>query len=155
MNAQTITKAVVAGAAIVSLAIIPSCAQLDPDYAAYKKQKQDQAAAAANPYGVPTAGINNPYAVPGANGETGAPYQPLPGVPNTPPVVENIPIPSQPFTPLPAEPTTEATTHTVVAGDSIWGLVRKYGVKEDALRQANNLTTDVIWKGQRLIIPAR
>ncbi len=65
MNAQTITKAVVASAAIVSLAVIPSCAQLDPDYAAYKKQKQAQAAAAANPYGASTLGANNAFAVPG------------------------------------------------------------------------------------------
>ncbi len=152
MNTQTITKAIVAGAAIVSLAIIPSCAQLDPDYAAYKKQKQAQSS---DPYGVSTLGTNNTYAVPGENGETGAPYQPLEGVPNNPPVVENIPIPSQPYTPLPAEPTAEATTHTVVGGDTIWGLVRKYGVTEDALRQANNLTTDVIQLGRSLIIPAR
>jgi uncharacterized membrane protein len=116
MNTQTITKAIVAGAAIVSLAIIPSCAQLDPDYAAYKKQKQAQAS---NPYGASPLGTNNTFAVPGANGETGAPYQPIPGVPNYPPVVENIPIPSQPYTPLPAEPTAEATTHTVVKGDTI------------------------------------
>jgi LysM repeat protein len=152
MNAQTITKAVVAGAAIVSLAIIPSCAHLDPDYAAYKKQQQEEAV---NPYGAPSATTNNPYAVPGATGETGAPYQPLPGVPNNPPMVENVPAPTQPYTPLPAEPLADATIHTVVKGDTIWGLTKKYGVSSDALREANNLTTDVIWIGQRVIIPAR
>ena len=156
MNAQTITKSVAASASILALAIIPSCAPMDPGYAAYKKQQQAQAAAAANPYVVPAAGTaNNPYAVPGANGETAAPYQPIPGVPNTPPVVENIPQPSQPYTPLPAEPSGAASTHTVVKGDTIWGLTRKYGITGDALREANNLTTDVIWVGQRLIIPAR
>ncbi len=113
-----------------------------------------QAAAAANPYGASTLGANNAFAVPDANGETGAPFQPLSGVPNNPPV-EIIPTPSQPFTPLPAEPTAEATTHTVVKGDTIWGLAQKYGGTQDAIRQANNLTTDVIWIGQHLIIPAR
>jgi LysM repeat protein len=152
MNAQTITKAVMASAAIVSLAIIPSCAHLDPDYAAYKKQQQ---AEAANPYGAPSATSNNPYAVPGANGETGAPYQPIPGVPNNPPMAQTIPSPTQAYTPLPAEPLADATIHTVVKGDTIWGLTKKYGVSSDALRQANNLTTDVIWIGQRVIIPAR
>lgn len=151
MNTQTITKFVVAGTAIISLAVIPSCATLDPEYAAYKKQQQEEA----NPYGVPSAEANNPYAIPGANGETGAPYQPLPGVSNIPPVVENYPSPAEPYTPLPAEPVGEATTHTVEKGDTIWGLTKKYGVSSDALRQANNLTTDVIWIGQQLIIPAR
>lgn len=155
MNVQIITKAVVASAAIVSLIVIPSCAPTDPEYAEFKKQKEAQAAAAANPYGAPTADTNNPYAVPGANGETGAPYQPIPGVSNTPPVVENYPTPTEPYKPLPSEPTGEATTHTVVKGDTIWGLTKKYGITSDALRAANNLTTDVIWIGQRLTIPAR
>ncbi len=154
MNAQTITKSVVAGAALVSLAIVPSCAPMDPGYAAYKQQQQAAAAAAANPYGAPAA-ETNPYAVPGADGETGAPYQPIPGVP---PAVQN-PTPSpQPYTPLPPEPSQpsgEASTHTVAKGDTIWGLTRKYGITEDALREANNLKTDVIWIGQRLIIPAQ
>jgi LysM repeat protein len=153
MNTQIITKAVLASATIVSLAIIPSCAQMDPDYAAYKKQKQ--ANATANPYGAPTAGIDNPYAVPGANGETGAPYQPLPGVTSNPLVEENMPSQALPYTPLPTEPTMEATTHTVAKGDTIWGLTKKYAISSEALREANNLTTDVIWIGQRLIIPAR
>jgi LysM repeat protein len=152
MNTQTITKVILASAAIVSLAIIPSCAKLDPDYAEYKKQKQTQAT---NPYGASALGTNNAFAVPGADGETGAPYQSLPGVPNSPPMVENIPAPAQPYNPLPAAPTAEATTHTVVKGDTIWGLTKKYGITGDALRQSNNLTTDVIWIGQHLIIPAR
>jgi nucleoid-associated protein YgaU len=142
----------VAGAAIVSLAFIPSCAKLDPDYAEYKKQKN---AEASDPYGAPSLGSNNPYAVPGANGETGAPYQPLPGVTNYPPVVEDMPTPTEPYSPIPAEPTAEASTHIVVKGDTIWGLTKKYDITADALREANNLTTDVIWIGQRLIIPAR
>ncbi|MGJ8656116.1 MAG: LysM peptidoglycan-binding domain-containing protein [Akkermansiaceae bacterium] len=154
MNIQTINKVVVAGASIVSLALIPSCASMDPEYAAYKQQQQAQAAAAANPYGVPAAGASNPYAVPGAGGETGAPYQDIPGVSSTPPV-EYTPPPSQPYTPLPAEPTGSATTHIVEKGDTIWGLTRKYSVTEEQLRQTNNLSTDTIWVGQRLVIPAR
>lgn len=157
MKAQTITKNIVASAGITSLALFSSCATMDPGYAAYKKQQQAQANAVANPYGAPAVD-NNQYAVPGANGETGAPYQPIPGVP---PVVENTPAPSQPYTPLPTlppeptQPSDTAATHTVEKGDTIWGLTRKYGVTGDALREANNLSTDVIWIGQRLIIPAR
>jgi len=165
MNNQTIAKVIVTGVLTSSISIMTSCAPIDPGYAAYKKQQQAQAAAAAaaaNPYGAPTAGTTgtaaNPYSVPGANGETGAPYQPIPGVPDNPPVVQNIPAPSQPtqpYTPLPSEPSITASTHTVVKGDTIWGLTRKYGVTGDSLRQANNLTSDTIWVGQRLVIPGR
>jgi len=145
MNNQTITKTIVAGVVASSISIMTSCVPMDPGYAAYKKQQQAQAA-------------SNPYSVPGANGETGAPYQPIPGVPDNPPVVQNIPAPSQPtqpYTPLPSEPSITASSHTVVKGDTIWGLTRKYGVTGDSLRQANNLSSDTIWVGQRLIIPGR
>jgi len=158
-----------ASTAILSLALIPSCAVFDPNYAAYKKQQAAQTAgsavATANPYGVPgvdTAASANPYAVPGANGETGsAPYQPIPGVTNTPTpnVVQSIPTPvapsTQAYSPLPQESGVSASTHIVEKGDTIWGLTRKYGITGDALRTANNLQTDTIWVGQRLIIPSR
>jgi LysM repeat protein len=156
MNIQRISKAVVAGASIASLAIIPSCAKLDPDYAEYKKQKNAQST---DPYGAPALSEENGYAIPGTEGQATAPYQPLPGVPNYPPVVEDnlaqaveeIP---QPYTPAPSQPASE-TTHTVVRGDTIWGITKKYGITADALRQANNLTSDVIKLDQILIIPAR
>jgi len=167
MNTQTINKAILASTAILSLALIPSCAVFDPNYAAYKKQQAAQTAstavANANPYGVPgvsTAASNtNPYAVPGANGETGAPYQPIPGV-NSTPSAQTIPTPppappTQAYTPLPQASSSLGSSHTVEKGDTIWGLTRKYGVTGDALRAANNLQTDTIWVGQRLIIPAR
>ena len=47
------------------------------------------------------------------------------------------------------------TTHIVVAGDTLLGLARQYDVTLEALRQANNLYTDLIYVGQELIIPAR
>ena len=165
MTTQSINRNIIISTAILSIALIPSCAVFDPNYAAYKKQQAAQSAgnaiASSNPYGVP--GVNtanaNPYAVPGANGETGAPYQPIPGVTNTPtPSVQNIatPAPQIPaYTPLPQEPSSLGSTHTVEKGDTIWGLTRKYGITGDALRAANNLQTDTIWVGQRLVIPAR
>jgi len=167
MNTQNLTKVVLAGVATASLAFISSCTTLDPEYAAYKKQQAATKAQAANPYGVatipdaavPNATINNPYSVPRANGETGAPYQAIPGVTNTPtpPVIQNIQPQASPeaYIPLPAEPSVNASTHTVIKNDTIWGLSRKFGVTEDQIREANNLTTDTIWVGQRLIIPAR
>lgn len=46
-------------------------------------------------------------------------------------------------------------THTVVAGDSLWGISRRYGVEMDAIRSANGLDGDRVRIGQTLIIPIR
>jgi LysM repeat protein len=48
-----------------------------------------------------------------------------------------------------------ATVHTVVSGDTLWGLSRQYGVSIDAIKAANNMTRDVVVLGQRLQIPGR
>lgn len=47
------------------------------------------------------------------------------------------------------------STHLVVSGDTLLAIARDYGVSLDAVRQANNLYTDLIYVGQELIIPAR
>jgi len=48
-----------------------------------------------------------------------------------------------------------ASTHTVVRGDTLWGLSRKYGVSVDSLRAANEMAPDDnnIRLGQELNIP--
>ena len=46
-----------------------------------------------------------------------------------------------------------AATHMVQPGDTLWGISRLYGVNLDDLRAANNLTADVIYPGQELVIP--
>jgi len=43
--------------------------------------------------------------------------------------------------------------HTVMSGDTLWGLSRKYNVTIDSLRAANGLATDTIKPGQNLRIP--
>ncbi|NMA66164.1 MAG: LysM peptidoglycan-binding domain-containing protein, partial [Clostridiaceae bacterium] len=45
--------------------------------------------------------------------------------------------------------------HTVVKGDSLWKISRAYGTSVDKLKEANNLTSDVIYPGMSLIIPAK
>lgn len=44
-------------------------------------------------------------------------------------------------------------THTVVKGDTLWGISRANGVTVDALRKANGISGDLIRPGQKLVIP--
>lgn len=45
--------------------------------------------------------------------------------------------------------------HVVVAGDTLGGIARKYGVTQSAIKQANNMTKDTVVLGKKLVIPAR
>ncbi|MGM9906260.1 C40 family peptidase, partial [Lactobacillus sp.] len=47
-----------------------------------------------------------------------------------------------------------ATTHTVVKGDTLWSLAKKYGVSVSALMKANNLSSSTILIGQSLNLRA-
>ena len=46
-----------------------------------------------------------------------------------------------------------AGLHTVEAGDTLFGIGRQYGVSIEAIAIANNLSNDVVWIGQTLVIP--
>lgn len=58
---------------------------------------------------------------------------------------------------IPSTPTHAAagsgTVHTVVFGDTLTGISRKYGTTITAIKKHNGLTSDVIATGQRLAIP--
>lgn len=64
----------------------------------------------------------------------------------------------------PSKPATQSTkssqnqkakTHRVAKGDSLYKIASKYGITVNALKKANNLTTDKIQVGQRLTIPQK
>ncbi|MGC4014981.1 MAG: LysM peptidoglycan-binding domain-containing protein [Luteolibacter sp.] len=47
------------------------------------------------------------------------------------------------------------TSHVVVKGDTLGGIARKYGVSQDAIKKANDMTKDTVVLGKTLQIPAR
>ncbi|MBT8043931.1 MAG: LysM peptidoglycan-binding domain-containing protein [Verrucomicrobiae bacterium] len=156
---KTTTIITITAACLASITM--SSCSLDPEYREWKK-KNKGADATANPYGAPAAATTNPYGVPQTSGEAGAytpaapaaggnaPYQPLPGVnqPATPTAPEVAP-------PVAGTPAVGGTSHTVVSGDSLWGLARKYGTTIEAIQAANGLTSTNIRTGQQLTIPGR
>jgi LysM repeat protein len=95
--------------------------------------------------------VSNPYAAPDYTDDSGTPYQPSDVNPayDTPAVYEDT-TPS-----VPEVPAQMATVHTVVRGDSLWKIGKKYGVSVDAIKKANGLTRDIAVLGAKLQIPAR
>lgn len=112
-------------------------------------------------YGSGTNNAANPYGVPRASGEPGS-YPSGPSYPATNPyqpyaTAEQAAAPSNAATAAtpvePAAPVANSTTHTVVAGDSLWGIARKHGTTVEAIQTANGLTSTVIRVGETLTIP--
>lgn len=48
----------------------------------------------------------------------------------------------------------EAATYQVKTGDTLWGIASKYGVPVKELKQVNNRTSNLLYPGQKLTIPA-
>ncbi|MFC7339493.1 LysM peptidoglycan-binding domain-containing protein [Haloferula chungangensis] len=102
-----------------------------------------------NPYGVPSSGgvdasyqAVNPPADDNPTYGAAAYEEAAPAVPSVPSV--------------PAAPTASAGSHTIVSGDTLWGLSKKYGVSVDAIRAANGMAASdsTVRLGQTINIPA-
>jgi hypothetical protein len=99
----------------------------------------------ADPYGAPDAGYadaapayENPiYDTPAAYEESG----PAPSTAYQPPAST-------------ASGSGTATVHTVVRGDTLSGLSRKYNVPMESIKRANNMTNDIVVLGRKMVIPA-
>ena len=101
--------------------------------------------------------VSNPYAAPDYGADSGTPYQSADVNPvyDAPAVYEDTaPDVSSPA-PAPAPTRTSAKVHTVVRGDTLWGLGKKYNVSVAAIKSANNMTKDTVVLGSKLQIPAQ
>ena len=51
------------------------------------------------------------------------------------------------------QPRRGTRSHVVAAGETLFGIARRYGVTVDAIRRANQMETDQVRIGQRIVIP--
>jgi LysM repeat protein len=80
-----------------------------------------------------------------------APAQPY--IPPTPTPSYTVEVPNSP-PPVDSNPTPiTRITYTVRPNDTLYGIGRRFGVSVQAIKTRNGLHGDMIWVGQRLIIP--
>ena len=103
---------------------------------------------------------SNPYGVPGENNADSVPYQavnpPADNPTYSPAAYEDNTAAAQASATAPAAAAATAsasTTHTVVRGDTLGGIARRYGSSSAAIKQANGMTSDTVVLGKKLVIP--
>jgi LysM repeat protein len=99
--------------------------------------------------------VSNPYAAPDYGDDTGTPSLPSDVNPvyDQPAVYEdNTPAVADHSAPAPVA---AAKVHTVVRGDSLWSIGKKYSVSIDAIKQANGMTRDIVVLDSKIKIPAQ
>ena len=104
-------------------------------------------AADSNPYGA------QPYSPPAATQSADTtPYTPpaTTSTPYTPPATSAAPAGGSGYTPSYAPVDPNATQHTVVRGDTVYNIARRYRISQDNLRAWNNLSDNNINIGQVL-----
>ena len=117
--------------------------------------KKEDAYDTSSPYGPADASTESapyqPVAPSNQTYDTPAEYEVAGNTPSSP----NIPATPAPSPPdAPASPAAIATTHTVVKGDTLGGIARKYKVTAASIKTANAMTSDVVVLGKKLKIPA-
>lgn len=135
--------------------LIPASAVLILALASCANNKHDSYDTA-NPYGMADSGVNAPVA--GANPvyDTPAAYEQTGAAAVTSPQINAVPpVPTGPAgQSAPAyNPRGPATIHTVVRGDTLSGIAAKYKVPAAAIKQANNMTSDVVVLDRKMVIP--
>lgn len=103
---------------------------------------------------------SNPYGVPGEGSGESVPYQPVNPPADNPTygqaayedTAPAVPDYSPPSTAAPSQ-ATASTSHTVVRGDTLGGIARRYGTSASAIKQANGMTSDTVVLGKKLVIP--
>jgi LysM repeat protein len=132
----------------IALALASCATKNDDAYDTSSPYGPADASADSAPY-QPVAPTNQTYDTPAeyevANNNSSAPN--IPAVPD--PGTGTSPAPTAPITAA-----NIATTHTVVKGDTLGGIARKYKVTAAAIKAANGMTSDVVVLGKKLKIPA-
>lgn len=138
--------------ALSTLAILSACALTQPTPAPVTSGNGSAATGTSapvsqdNPYGTTQ---NNPYGAapytPASNTQSTTPYTPAPAAaPSTAGSTSTGYVPS--YAPVDIN----AATHTVVRGDTVYNISRRYQISQDNLRAWNNLTDNNIHTGQVL-----
>lgn len=100
------------------------------------------------------------YAAPNEAPATAAPtyqeaaYEDNTAIPATP-VDGGVVTPVQPTAPAVATSPAGAREHYVAPGDSLWKISNTYKVPIESIKAANQMTTDTVVLGKKLIIPAQ
>ena len=111
-----------------------------------------EAATPASGVSTPAAVDNNPY---GATPQDDAPYVPPTPVQPAPVSSGSYVPPNSTYIPSNAPVDPNATTHTVVYGDTVYNLSKRYNINADELRSLNNIVDNNITIGQVLRLPNR
>lgn len=101
--------------------------------------------------------VANPYAAPDyayASGTPNLPSDVNPAYSEAAVYEENTTAALEP-TYTPSAAVAQTKVHTIVRGDSLWSISKKYGVSIDAIKQANGMTKDIVVLDTKLNIPVR
>jgi LysM repeat protein len=103
---------------------------------------------------------SNPYGAPDASHAAAPATTPANPVYDTPAAYEDggaAPAPAPAYADTSAAPAPSsngaAVIHTVVKGDTLFGISSKYKVPVAAIKQANRMTNDTVVLGRKMVIP--